>query len=137
MRRVLLLPICLLLACPAGEPDAVEPVTPEPALQTPCSDLDALAERQQLLAGWFDSLVEGVDFPTLALSQADWSEGSLRLRLHPQNEEVKGAPTQFKVVGLRDPTRWRIEGDAQAEARGADLVIDTTVGDHLLGLLPA
>jgi len=53
------------------------------------------------------------------------------------SRDVKGAPTQFKVTGLRDPTRWRIEGDARAEVRDADLIIDTTVGDHLLSLLPA
>ena len=81
--------------------------------------------------GW----VEGVDFPTVALAEARWAEGSLCLRLHPQRTEVEGSPTQFRVVGLEDPARWRITGDGVSRASGRDLVVDTTVRDHRLTLV--
>jgi hypothetical protein len=82
-------------------------------------------------------LVEGVDFPTLALAQVSWEDGALQLRLHPQNAQVEGTCTQFRICGLQDPTRWRVDGDAQATVSGPNIVIDTTVRDHRLALLPA
>jgi hypothetical protein len=81
-------------------------------------------------------LVEGVDFPTLALAEARWQGGALHLRLHPQNAEAQGAPTQFRVTGLEDATRWRLEGEGRTNPIGADLVIETTVGDQRLTLVP-
>lgn len=81
-------------------------------------------------------LVEGVDFPTLALAQASWEGGVLRLRLHPQNAEVEGSPTRFKITGLQDPARWRIEGDATATAGDRDVVIETTIREHGIALIP-
>jgi hypothetical protein len=82
-------------------------------------------------------LVEGVDFPTVALAEARWDRGALRLRLHPQRAEAEGAPTQLRVTGLDDPTRWRLTGAGRSRASDGDLVIDTTVGDHRLALIPA
>lgn len=82
-------------------------------------------------------LVEGVDFPTLALAQARWDGGVLRLRLNPRNPAAEGSPTAFKICGLQDPNRWRIEGDARVAVSGPDIVIETTVRDHRLEVLPA
>jgi hypothetical protein len=82
-------------------------------------------------------LVEGVDFPTLALAEARWQRGTLRLRLHPQNPEAEGTPTQFRVSGLEDPARWRLEGEGRTRTSGADLVIETTVRDQRLALVPS
>ncbi len=81
-------------------------------------------------------LVEGVDFPTVALAEARWDERTLRLRLHPQNDEVLGRPTHFRVTGLDDPDRWQVEGDARLTSRAGDLVVETSVGDHRLVLRP-
>ncbi len=81
-------------------------------------------------------LVEGVDFPTLALAEARWDEDALRLRLHPQNEEVQGQPTRFRVTGLDDPHRWRVEGDARLSRVAGDLVVETSVRNHRLTLRP-
>jgi hypothetical protein len=82
-------------------------------------------------------LVEGVDFPTLALAEARWEKDTLRLRLHPQNDESLERPTHFRVTGLGDPDRWRVEGDARLASRGGDLVVETSIRDHRLTLRPA
>jgi hypothetical protein len=82
-------------------------------------------------------LVEGVDFPTVALAEARWERDRLRLRLHPQSEEVLGRPTRFRVTGLDDPAQWRVEGDAQLAPRAGDLLVETSVRDHRLTLRPA
>ena len=79
-------------------------------------------------------LVEGVDFPKLALAEARWEKGVLRLRLHPQNVEADGRPTRFRVTGLNDPDRWRVEGAAHLTTVATDLVVDTTIRDHRLTL---
>lgn len=81
-------------------------------------------------------LVEEVDFPTLALAETHWEAGVLRLGLKPQTSRAIGRPTQFKITGLQEPSHWRVEGDARATVRGSDLVIDTTVKDHRIALLP-
>lgn len=80
-------------------------------------------------------LVEGVDFPTVALAEARWQRDVLHLRLQPQNAESAGSPTQFRVVGLPDPARWRVEGDGRARVQAGDVVIETTVGDRRLELV--
>jgi hypothetical protein len=82
-------------------------------------------------------LVEGVDFPALALAEARWEKDALRLRLHPQNDEVEGRPTRFRVTGLDDPDRWRVEGDARLASRAGDLIVETSLRDQRLTLLPA
>ena len=81
-------------------------------------------------------LVDGVDFPMVALAEARWEKGALRLRLHPQRAEAEGTPTQFRVVGLEDVSRWRLEGDGRCNANGTELIIETTVRDHRLVLVP-
>ena len=82
-------------------------------------------------------LVEGIDFPKLALGEARWEQGVLRLRLSPRNEEAEGQPTQFRVTGLDDPGRWRVEGDARLTTDAGNLVVDTTIRDHRLAFFPA
>ena len=82
-------------------------------------------------------LVEGVDFPRLALAEARWEKDVLRLRLHPQNDEAEGRPTRFRVTGLDDPDRWRVEGDARLASRAGDLIVETSLRDQRLTLLPA
>jgi len=82
-------------------------------------------------------LVEGVDFPALALAEARWEEGALRLRLHPQSDETTGRPTRFRVTGLDDPARWGVEGDARLAAVAGDLVVETSVRHHRLTLRPS
>ncbi len=82
-------------------------------------------------------LVDGVDFPIVALAEARWDRGALRLRLHPQHDEADGTPTQFRVTGLEDAARWRLKGDGSARVDGTELIIDTTVRDHRLALVPS
>ncbi len=84
-------------------------------------------------------LVEGVDFPTVALRQARWEAGTLHLQLHPQNDDVVGQPTRFRVTGLAGPSepgRWRVAGEAGLSTDGTDLVIETTVHDGCLVVRP-
>ena len=80
--------------------------------------------------------VSGVDFPTVALTRAEWddSAGQLHLSLHPMNESVQGRPTTLRVSGLEDPSRWtaRSTDGSQlvAGVEAADLVLQVTVGEH-------
>jgi hypothetical protein len=82
-------------------------------------------------------LVDDVDFPAVALAEARWDQGRLRLRLHPQRAEPQARPTQFRVIGLEDATRWQLEGDGHCVVDGDDLIIETTIADHRLLLVPS
>ena len=81
-------------------------------------------------------LVEGLDFPTVALAEARWEKQTLHLRLHPQSDDVLQRPTRFRVTGLDDPDRWRVEGDARLASVAGELVVETSVRDHRLTLRP-
>jgi hypothetical protein len=83
------------------------------------------------------ALVEGVDFPSVALAEARWDAGKLCLRLQPQSEGVVGRPTRFRVTGLADSSLWRVEGDARLSSLEGDLVVETSILDHRLTLIPA
>ena len=78
--------------------------------------------------------VIGVDFPTVALREAEWRDGALQLTTTAMNESVIGAPTSWRVTGLMDASRWSadVDGDVPVSTRveGVDLIIDTVVGDH-------
>lgn len=84
-----------------------------------------------------------VDFPTVALTRAEWDAGAQRLdlALDPVNDSVVGEPTSMRVTGLGDPIRWTVRSPAgvpaAAEPRGPDLVVVTTVGAHDLVVEPA
>lgn len=86
--------------------------------------------------------VSGVDFPTVALTQAEWhdQEHRLQLALDPMNESVVGQPTSMIVSGLDDPTTYAVRSAAGArvdvEFRGPDLVLHTQVGRHSLLIAP-
>ena len=82
--------------------------------------------------------VLGVDFPTLALSQAEWlrHERRMVLRTEAMNDEVTGTPTCFRIRGLDEPSRFEVTSPTGAPCRshllGGDLLIHTTVGQHQL-----
>ena len=81
-----------------------------------------------------------VDFPTVALTRAEWERDTqqLLLALQPMNDAVVGQPTSMRVTGLDDPGRWRAvsrEGaPAEVEARAGDLIVHTKVGRHALAV---
>ena len=52
--------------------------------------------------------VVDVDFPTLALSRAEWVNGSLHLRLAPVHENPR-VSTTFRIVGV-EPRIWCVSG---------------------------
>ncbi len=81
-------------------------------------------------------LVEGVDFPAVALGEARWLEGTLRLGVRPRGADVEGETTEFRITGLADPSRWRVEGEARLEVRGRELIVETAVRNQRLVLLP-
>jgi len=79
-----------------------------------------------------EPVVEGIDFPTVALSEARWVDEELHLTLSPQNETVTGQQTSFRIVRLDEPDAWTVSGPAASEADGRDLIVTTQVGDHSL-----
>lgn len=86
--------------------------------------------------------VLGVDFPTLALSQAQWlsDRQELVLQTEPMNAALTGTPTSFRVRGLPDPRRFVVSSPTGAPVRttvlGRDLLIHTIVGRHRLDVRP-
>jgi hypothetical protein len=52
--------------------------------------------------------VVDVDFPTVALSRAEWSKGCLLLTLAPRHEEPDKR-TMFRIVGV-EPRQWDLTG---------------------------
>ena len=52
--------------------------------------------------------VVGIDFPTVALTRAEWVNGTLRLRLAPLHEDPR-ARTTFRIVGA-EPRLWDLHG---------------------------
>lgn len=87
--------------------------------------------------------VLGVDFPTVALSQAQWLplERKMLLAVEPMNEAVTGTETSFRIRGLTDASRFTVVSPTGAPARcrplGLDLLVHTTVGSHPLEIVPA
>ncbi len=61
-------------------------------------------------------MVEGLDFPRVALNEARWEGEVLRLGLQP-NAESAAKTTSFRVVGLRQPSSWTVRGATGAESR--------------------
>ncbi len=86
--------------------------------------------------------VRGVDFPTLALTRAEWDGETrqLHLTLDPMNDAVVGQPTSMRVSGLEDPATFRaISPDGvpvEVEVQGPELVLRTQVGNHALIVAP-
>ncbi|MGO9856958.1 MAG: hypothetical protein ACLPYY_18195 [Acidimicrobiales bacterium] len=80
--------------------------------------------------------VRGVDFPTVALTRAEWDPATrqLHLALNPMNDAVVGQPTSMRVSGLDDPTTFRAGSPngapVEAAVEGPDLVLRTSVGNH-------
>lgn len=79
--------------------------------------------------------VQGVDFPTLALSRAWWDPELevLTLSTVAQSQRQVGQPTSFRVSNAGDPLRWRVLCDGrshQARSAAGDLEVLTTVGKH-------
>lgn len=65
--------------------------------------------------------IVGVDFPTVALSRAEWIDGALYLRLAPQRDDPT-AWTSFSLVGA-EPRLWYITG-----IEGATMDVTSTAG---------
>ena len=65
--------------------------------------------------------IVGVDFPAVALSKAEWSDGELHLSLAPLVQDP-GQTTKFRLVGA-EATNWTVIGvdGATVTARGAEV----------------
>ena len=80
--------------------------------------------------------VEGVDFPRVALREARWHGGVLRLQLAAQHERLQGESTTLRVTGLAEPEAWTVDGPAGTASRveqGA-LVVTTPVVEEGLSV---
>ena len=57
------------------------------------------------LAKFDEPTVEGVDFPSIALSEARWDGKALHLAAHAQNASIKGTRTKVKLTNV-SPDDW-------------------------------
>jgi len=75
--------------------------------------------------------VVGVDFPTVALSEARWDagRGELRVRAVAKNESLDGRSTQFRVTNVADASGWTLRSDATEATR-----LTSVAGDVLVEL---
>jgi hypothetical protein len=89
-------------------------------------------------ARFAEPTVGDVDFPTVALTRADWDRGArqLNLTLDPISNNAIGRQTQMRVSGLDDPTLYGASSPdgapVEIETQGADLVLRTPIGRHAL-----
>jgi len=89
--------------------------------------------NQKNTARFEEPTVVGVDFPTVALSQAFWDaeRGELHVTAVPRNESVRGARTRFRVTNVRDASGWTMTaasgGVTPLSSEGGDVVVDTQV----------
>lgn len=67
--------------------------------------------------------VVDVDFPTLALSRAEWIDGALHLRLAPRREDPS-LWTTFRIVGA-EPRLWYLTGPdgATMDVTGSSVIV--------------
>ena len=79
-------------------------------------------------------MVQGVAFPTVALSEARWVDGELHLRLDPQSQSVTGQETSFRIVGLDDAAAWTLNGPGTTAVTGSDVIVRTRVDNVALTL---
>jgi hypothetical protein len=78
-----------------------------------------------------------VDFPSVALAQAEWDADrrQLDLTLQAMNDAVIGQRTTLRVIGLQDPSAFSAtstNAPVESEIRGADLRIHTPTGGHAI-----
>ncbi|MEY2424328.1 MAG: hypothetical protein QOI95_4395 [Acidimicrobiaceae bacterium] len=86
--------------------------------------------------------VVGVDFPTVALSEARWDpeRRELRVSTEPINDAALGRPTSFRVERLAEPERWTVTSptaDVETRVVGTDLELSFALGAHDLVVAPA
>ncbi len=80
--------------------------------------------------------IVGVDFPSMALSRAEWVGDALHLSLAPMVENPR-ALTEFRLVGA-EPRLWFITGidNAMMDTRGADVVFRVPMVSADMVLMP-
>jgi hypothetical protein len=84
--------------------------------------------------------VVDVDFPAVALRQAEWDAASSTLTVTPVGigTTENAQRTSFRITNIGDPTRWAPHGpagvDAQLRPSGADLEVDVPVRGEALQL---
>ena len=89
-------------------------------------------------ARFSEPTVHGVDFPTVALTQAEWVKRSSRLfvTLRPKDESSAGRPTSFQISGLDNPAAYTARSTSDvptsSDVRDGVLHIHTTIGAHLI-----
>ena len=81
--------------------------------------------------------VVDVDFPNVALTRAEWKNGSLLLTVAPLHEDPN-AWTKFRIVGA-EPREWSLTGidGATAETRTSEVLVRVPMVAGDLELVPA
>jgi hypothetical protein len=82
--------------------------------------------------------VVGVDFPAVALSQAEWIDGALHLTVAPRHESP-GDVTSFTIVGASADHGWAVQGSDRSSIEGSPdgLVVTTSVASATLRIVPS
>lgn len=77
-----------------------------------------------------------VDLDVLAVRQAAWVDGRLELAFTPASRRTEAAPTTVRITGLDDPTRWVVDGAADARVDAGELVLDLRATSAALTVRP-
>jgi hypothetical protein len=81
------------------------------------------------LSKFDEPTIVGVDFPNVALREGRWDvgRGELHVRAVAKNASLRGAPTQFRVTNVSEPSAWTVR------AEGAEAVqLGSAAGDVLV-----
>ncbi len=82
--------------------------------------------------------VEGVDFPSVALSEARWDGKVLHLAAHAQNAAVKGTRTLVKLTNIASPEGWvmtQSNGEkVPLTGKGDDVEVELVVDNQVVAI---
>ncbi len=69
--------------------------------------------------------VDGVDFPSVALSEARWDGKALHIAAHPQNAAMRGNTSTMRITNIDLKVAWQM-----VPANGQAVTLNVT-GDHI------
>ena len=92
------------------------------------------------LAKFSQPTIEGVDFPSFALSEARWDGTALHIAVHGQNNDAVGESTTFRVTNIVSTQGWHIvkgnQKDTQMIGKNGYLEVTMIADNQTITLSP-